>query len=138
MRRRYMSSKSTLFNILPVISFNPQDTTSSSYISVAYFIKQDGSDEVVSGNYINDQSFQLVGYYQSNNTGSPFDIKVNNSSSYLRIGIKTYTGFKGLCVYKVSFIDGSKEFYVGLGDNDYSKELGYSGSAYTKLLYLYV
>jgi hypothetical protein len=44
-----MSSKSTLFNILPVISFNPPDTTSSSYISVADFIKQDGSDEVVSG-----------------------------------------------------------------------------------------
>lgn len=106
-----MSSKSTLFNILPVISFNPPDTTSSSYISVADFIKQDGSDEVVSGDYINDQSFQLVGYYQSNNTGSPFDIKVNNSSSRLRVGIKTYTGFKGLCVYKVSFIDGSKEFF---------------------------
>ena len=41
MRRRYMSSKSTLFNILPVISFNPKDTTS--YIGLANFFNQDGN-----------------------------------------------------------------------------------------------
>lgn len=137
MRRRYMSSKSTLFNILPVISFNPKDTTS--YIGLANFFNQDGNqDGIVSSSYINDQSFQLVDYYQADSTGSPFDIKVNNSSYYLRIAVKTYTGFNGLCVYKVSFIDGSREFYVALGNVSYVSKLGYSGLAITNVLYLYV